>query len=315
MSKKYNEKLVKIVQNIEQIIKGKTEVINNALIALLAQGHILIEDVPGVGKTMLAHLLAKSIHSSFKRIQFTSDMLPSDILGVVIYNKDTHDFEVKKGPIFANILLGDEINRTSPKTQSALLEAMNSSEVTIDKQTYSLPKPFMVIATQNPIEFQGTFPLPKSQMDRFLIRLNMGYPAEDEEITILREQKKPGDMSFIQPVIQIEEFHQMQEEVFNVKVDDDLLRYIAQIGKATRNSALIEIGVSTRGTLALRRAAQARAFFENRTFCTPDDIKTMVPLVLAHRIQVANTFETSSLSNKQDIDILMKVINEIEVPV
>ncbi len=315
MTKKYNEKLLKIVQNIEKVIKGKTEVIRNALIAILAQGHILIEDVPGVGKTILAQLLAKSIHSSFQRIQFTSDLLPSDILGISVYDKNNSEFVFKKGPLFANIILGDEINRTTPKTQSALLEAMNAGQVTIDKFTYDLPKPFMVIATQNPIEFHGTFPLPKSQMDRFLMRINVGYPSISDEITILKEQKIPGDISFIEPVMEIEEFHEMQKKVLQVKIDDDLINYMAEIAAATRKNPQIELGISTRGVLALRSAAQAKAFFENRDFCVPDDIKILAPYVFAHRIQVIKTFENSSINNKEEEEILLKIINQVEVPV
>ena len=314
MIKKINENLEKVVKNIEQVIKGKTDVIHQAIIGMLAQGHILIEDVPGVGKTMLAHLLAKSIHCSFQRIQFTSDLLPSDILGVTIYDKEKKAFEFKSGPIFANIILADEINRTTPKTQSALLEAMNTAQVSIDKKTYTLPQPFMVIATQNPIEFHGTFPLPKSQMDRFLMRLRMGYPSLNDEVQILREQKVVGDISFVQPVMEIEDFCEMQRLTLEVKVDEDLLEYIARIAFATRNNSLIELGVSTRGVLAVRRAAQAKAFFENRDYCVPDDIKEMIPSVLAHRIQLAKTFESTALTRKEDEDALLQVVNEVEVP-
>lgn len=315
MQKKYNEKLLTLVNNIEQVIKGKTEVIHIAIIALLAQGHILIEDVPGVGKTILAQLLARSIQSSFQRIQFTSDLLPSDILGVSIYDEYKKEFEFKKGPIFANIILADEINRSTPKTQSALLEAMNAGQVTIDKHTYELPKPFMVIATQNPIEFHGTFPLPKSQMDRFLMRLYVGYPSQQDEVMILKEQKIPGDISFIKPVMEISEFHQMQRAVNDVKIDEDLLGYMADVAAATRKNPNIELGISTRGVLALRCAAQAKAFFENRNYCIPDDVKTMIPYVFAHRIQAVKTFENSSFSHKEEEEILSKILNQVEVPI
>lgn len=315
MMKKYNEKLLRIAENIERVIKGKTGIIHHAIIALLAQGHILIEDVPGVGKTVHAQLLAKSIHSSFARIQFTSDMLPSDILGVTVYDKDKKEFEFKKGPIFANIILADEINRTTPKTQSALLEAMNAGQVTIDKNTHILPQPFMVIATQNPIEFHGTFPLPKSQMDRFMMRLSMGYPSKQDEILILRQQKKPGDISFIEPVMEISQFYEMQKQVADINISEDLLTYIADIAEATRSHPKIELGISTRGVLALRSAAQAKAFFEGRNFCSPDDVKSLVIPVFAHRVQAAKAFETAGMNHREETEILTSILSQIPSPI
>jgi MoxR-like ATPase len=307
--------LARLQRSIERVIKGKSEVIRKALIAMLARGHLLIEDVPGVGKTTLAHLLATSISCTFQRIQFTSDLLPSDILGVTIYRQSSGEFEFQQGPIFANIVLADEINRTTPKTQSALLEAMNNAQVSIDKKTYQLPRPFMVIATQNPVEFHGTFPLPKSQMDRFLMRLHMGYPDLADEVTVLREQRVVGQIDEAAPVVTGEEVGAMQDEVANVAVEEDLLDYIARIVNATRHSPLIELGVSPRGALALRMCAQARAHMEGRDYCVPDDVKEMVMPVLAHRIQVAKTFETSGLKHHEDEAVLMQVVDSVEVPI
>jgi MoxR-like ATPase len=305
----------KLQNNIEQVIKGKSETVKNLLIGIFARGHILLEDVPGVGKTTLAQLLARSLSLSFSRIQFTSDLLPSDIIGVTIYDQNRHEFEFKPGPLFANIVLADEINRTTPKTQSALLEAMNSDQVSVDKRTHDLPRPFMVIATQNPIEFHGTFPLPKSQMDRFLMRLEVGYPDIEDEVRILREQREVGNIEFVQPVLTSAEMIEMQRQVNKVRIDDELLNYLARIVAATRNSQLVELGASTRGALALRRAAQAKAFFENRDFCVPDDIKSMIVPVLAHRIQVAKTFEQNSFAAGEEKAALTRISGEIEVPV
>jgi MoxR-like ATPase len=305
----------KLQNNIELVIRGKTEVVKSACIGILAHGHILLEDVPGVGKTTLAQLIARSINLSFNRVQFTSDMLPSDILGVTVYDQSRREFEFKPGPIFANIILADEINRTTPKTQSALLEAMNSAQVSMEKQVHNLPQPFMVIATQNPIEFHGTFALPKSQMDRFLMRLHLGYPEVADEISILREQRIVGDVSMVHPVLSSDEMLQMQREVNEVKLQDDLLEYIARIVQATRNSPLIELGVSTRGALALRRAAQAKAYYEDRDFCVPDDIKSMVLPVLAHRIQIYKTLEGGRFSHNDEAEVLNQLIDEVAVPV
>ncbi len=315
MSQEIQSRLNKLQQNIESVIRGKSDVVKNAIIAMLAQGHLLIEDVPGVGKTTLAHLIALSLSCSFQRIQFTSDLLPSDILGVTIYDPEHRQFEFRKGPIFANIILADEINRTTPKTQSSLLEAMNNFRVSMDKATYDLPRPFMVIATQNPIEFHGTFPLPKSQMDRFLMRLHIGYPDLNDEVAILRDQKSLDILSDTRPVLDASEILELQKAVEEVKVDDDLIQYIGRIVAATRNSSRIELGASPRGALALRRAAQARACYENRDYCIPDDIKSMAASVLAHRIQVARTFESGGLgAHHDDEQVLLQVISEVEVP-
>ncbi len=305
----------KLQRNIEQVIKGKSATIKNLLIGFLAEGHVLLEDVPGVGKTTLAQLLARSLNLSFSRIQFTSDLLPSDILGVTIFDQTRHEFEFKPGPIFANIVLADEINRTSPKTQSALLEAMNSAQVSVDKHTYELPQPFMVIATQNPIEFHGTFPLPKSQMDRFLMRLEVGYPDIEDEVRILREQREVGNFEHVRPVMSAAEVRELQRRVRDVRIDDALLEYLALIIAATRSSQAILLGASTRAALALRRAAQAKAFYEGRDYCIPDDIKAMVVPVLAHRIQAARTYETNGSTARDEEIALRRILEEIPVPV
>lgn len=251
-------KLAELEANVERVIRGKNDVVRMSIIALLAHGHLLLEDVPGVGKTTLAHCLARSLGLQFQRIQFTSDLLPSDILGVTVYNADKREFEFRPGPIFANIVLVDEINRTTPKTQSALLEAMNTSQVSIEKTTYDLPRPFLLIATQNPVESHGTFPLPQSQLDRFLMRLHVGYPEEEFEREILRSQRRYDDVSMINPVLSGEELIGMQEGAHGVRIEDVLVDYIVRFARATRESPQIEVGVSTRGALALRRCAQAR---------------------------------------------------------
>ena len=314
MNTQIREPLARLLANVQQVIKGKDDVVRNVLIGILARGHILLEDVPGVGKTTLAHLVARSINLAFSRIQFTSDMMPSDIIGVTIYDQRDHKFEFKQGPLFANIVLADEINRTSPKTQSALLEAMNSAQVTMDKRTYALPQPFMVIATQNPIEFHGTFPLPKSQMDRFLLRLSVGYPDLESEVRILREQVDVGDFDFVKPVISSEDMLSMQHEVARVEIADDVLHYVAGIVAATRNHRLIELGISTRGALALRRAAQAKAYLENQDSVVPDDVKEMVLPVFAHRIQVMKTFESNGNGMSDEEKVLRDILEQVDVP-
>ena len=309
-----NEFVARLEANIASVIKGKSESIRTMIIGLLARGHILIEDVPGVGKTTLAQLLARSISCSFRRIQFTSDLLPSDILGVSIYDRDKKEFQFKPGPIFANIVLADEINRTTPKTQSALLEAMNVAQVSMDGVTHPLPQPFMVIATQNPIEFHGTFPLPRSQMDRFLMRIRLGYPQPEYETVILKEQKTLGRVPIVEPVLTADEVQTMQEAVIQVKIDDDLLDYITRAATATRQSSRIELGASTRGALSLRQCAQARAYIEGRDYVIPDDIKQMIGPVWAHRIQLAQTFEGTGIGQHDDEEILKETVSQVEVP-
>lgn len=306
--------VLSLQQNIEKVIKGKTGIIQNAIICVVARGHLLLEDVPGVGKTTLAHCLAKSLELSFSRIQFTSDMLPSDILGVTLFNQNRQDFEFKTGPLFANVVVADEINRTTPKTQSALLEAMNSAQVSIEKQIFDMPRPFMVFATQNPVEFHGTFPLPKSQMDRFMMRLHIGYPALQDEITVLRERKSTMGSDSLEPVVDAETVIAWQNEVEEIRVDDALLEYLARIVQATRTSPRIMLGASTRAALALRKAAQGRAWLSGRDYCVPDDIKDLVLPVLAHRIIVNETVDPTGYHHEQEAHALRHLLSEIPVP-
>ncbi|MDX2175185.1 MAG: AAA family ATPase [Candidatus Sumerlaeia bacterium] len=310
------EKLIaRLRENIVSVMRGKREVVDLCICALLARGHVLLEDVPGVGKTTLASLLARSIDGSFQRIQFTSDLLPSDILGVSIFDPERRAFEFREGPLFANVVLADEINRTTPKTQSALLEAMNTGQVSMDRETHRLPHPFMVVATQNPIEFHGTFPLPKSQMDRFLVRISVGYPSREAEMQILREQRMAQEETNVKPALSIAEVELLQQVAMDVKVDDDLLDYITRIAEATRSAAVFELGLSTRGTLALRRAAQARALLDARRFVTPDDIKAVAVAVVAHRVQVAQSFERGGVASQEEVEAVREVLQRVDVPV
>ncbi|OGP54303.1 MAG: hypothetical protein A2Y65_10970 [Deltaproteobacteria bacterium RBG_13_52_11] len=300
-------------KNIGRVIKGKPEAISLAIITLLARGHLLIEDAPGVGKTLLAQSLAMSIHSAFQRIQFTSDLLPSDILGVPIYNPHTGTFEFKPGPIFTNIVLVDEINRTSPKTQSSLLEAMNEFQVSVDGQTYPLPQPFMVVATQNPLEYQGTYPLPESQLDRFMMRTHMGYPPLAEEKEILTHPRIEEEVKRLQPVMSGQEVIDMQQLTDEIRVDDEILTYVMAIVTATRTSDHLRLGISPRGALFLIRAAKAKAFMEGRDYCIPDDVKSLVLPVLAHRIIPASGYGTDGFQGEAERD-LMEILDHIPVP-
>jgi len=278
------EKIKGLTENLGKVIRGKSEAIELAVTSLFARGHLLIEDVPGVGKTTLAHGLARSINCTFQRIQFTSDLLPSDCIGVTVYNQNEHKFGFRKGPIFANIVLADEINRATPKTQSALLEAMNDRQVSVDRISYPLPEPFMLLATQNPIEFSGTFPLPESQLDRFTMCIRLGYPEEAEEKKIIQSISTVQIIRDLKPALSAEEVLKIQDLAEKVRVDEDLVGYILAIGKATRGHRDIRLGVSPRGTMALYRAAQAHALVSGREYTTPDDIKKLAPSVFAHRI-------------------------------
>ncbi|MGH7428047.1 MAG: AAA family ATPase [Candidatus Methylomirabilaceae bacterium] len=286
MIDKQLERIDRLQANIEQVLFGKPEPIRLAIVVLLARGHLLIEDIPGVGKTTLAQALARSLGVSFQRIQFTSDMLPSDILGVSIYDPRQGEFEFKPGPLFANIILADEINRTTPKTQSSLLEAMNDFQVSVDHHTYPLPHPFMVMATQNPMEYHGTHPLPESQMDRFLLRLRLGYPDREEEKRILRAPAASATLERLHPVLSAEELLGLQEIVERVRVEESLADYLMAIVEATRRHEGLTLGVSPRGALALYRAAQALALIEGRDYCIPDDVKRLALPVLAHRVLI-----------------------------
>lgn len=299
---------------IARVIRGKDDAIELALVALLGRGHLLIEDVPGVGKTTLAQSLAHSFHCSFQRIQFTSDMLPSDVVGISVFNQVEQQFEFKPGPIFANIVLADEINRTTPKTQSALLEAMNEAQVTVDARTHPLPRPFMVLATQNPIEHHGTYPLPESQMDRFLIRIRMGYPSRETEKEILRSQADAHSGAGVQPVMEASDVLGMQQAAASVRVDESLLDYALEIIEKTRQNERLILGVSPRGSLMLQRAAQARAFIEGRDFCLPDDFKQLVLPVFAHRVVVNARYATTQKKTSQAESILAEIVESTPVP-
>jgi len=276
--------LVALKRNIEAIILGKSDVIDCLLAALLARGHVLIEDVPGVGKTTLARTLARSIDCRFKRIQFTPDLLPSDITGLSVFDSEKHEFQFKPGPVFTNILLADEINRSTPRTQSALLEAMNDLQVTVDGVSHALEPPYMVIATQNPLEFAGTYPLPESQLDRFLMRLQMGYPSRAQERTILSSPRGTAQIEMVTPTLHGREVLELGKQVDGVRVDETICEYILSLAEATRAESTLVAGVSPRGSSALYRAAQALALVRGRDFVVPDDVKQLVLPVLAHRV-------------------------------
>jgi MoxR-like ATPase len=308
-----NSQIALLQQTIARVIKGKEETIQLALITLLAKGHLLIEDVPGVGKTTLAQTLARAFRCSFQRVQFTSDMLPSDVIGISVFNPSREEFEFKPGPLFANIVLADEINRTTPKTQSALLEAMNESQVTVDNHTHPLPQPFLVIATQNPIEHHGTYPLPESQLDRFLMRIRMGYPARESEKQILRNNGSAA-LEEVPPVMDAAEVAAMQEAVTRVRVDDSLLDYVLEIVERTRQSEQLSLGISPRGTVMLQRGAQARAFLEGRDYCLPDDFKHLMLPVFAHRIVVSSRYTSTRKKSEQAEAILSDIIDTTRVP-
>ena len=309
-----DKKIRALQENIEQVIKGKPEAVRLTITTLLARGHLLIEDVPGIGKTTLAHSLARSLDCSFRRIQFTSDLLPSDILGVTIYNQQSQAFEFKPGPIFAHIILADEINRTTPKTQSSLLEAMNDIQVSIDSQTYPLPKPFMVIATQNPLEYHGTYPLPESQLDRFMMRSRIGYPDPPDEKVILTTQRLFQPASDLKPVLTAGEVLELQNAVDQVRMDEGLVDYLLALTRTTRNSERLGLGVSPRGAMALHKAAQAYAFVNGRAYCIPDDVKRLAPRVFAHRVIVNTRLETYGRRGEDAERILQELVNQVPVP-
>ncbi len=299
--------------NIEQALVGKPEVVRLAIVALLARGHLLIEDIPGVGKTTLAQALARSLGLSFQRIQFTSDLLPSDILGVSIFNPRLSEFEFKPGPIFANIILADEINRTTPKTQSSLLEAMNEDQVSLDHHTYELPRPFMVLATQNPLEYQGTHALPESQLDRFLLRVRIGYPDEAHERHILRGAGARV-LERLEPVLGAQAVLALQAQVDTVMVEESLLGYVMAIVQATRVHGALALGVSPRGSLALVRAGQALALIERRRFCLPDDFKQLAIPALAHRVILRTRWDPAADRADDADSVIREIVNEIPVP-
>ncbi|HEV2912414.1 MAG TPA: MoxR family ATPase [Pyrinomonadaceae bacterium] len=308
------EKVDRLQAAIESVIKGKPEAVRLAIVTLIAGGHLLVEDVPGVGKTTLAHALARALDCTFQRIQFTSDLLPSDVIGLSVYNQHTGQFEWRPGPIFANVVLADEINRTTPKTQSALLEAMAEGHVTAEWTTHPLPAPFIVLATQNPIEHHGTYPLPESQLDRFMLRLRIGYPQTEDEIQILRDRERVDPLDELRPVMSAEDIMELQQHVAEVSVNDALVDYLMRIVAATRDSEMLDLGVSPRGTLALFRAAQALALTEERTYCVPDDIKRLVLPVFAHRMVVSSRFSSSLRRSEEAEAVLREIMKTISVP-
>ncbi len=307
-------KIEQLQSTIESVIRGKTDVVELALVTLLADGHLLIEDVPGVGKTTLAQTLARSFDCTFQRIQFTSDLLPSDILGLAVYDQRGGTFEFKRGPIFANVILADEINRTTPKTQSALLEAMAEGHVTVEQETYQLPRPFIVLATQNPIEHHGTYPLPESQLDRFLMRVRMGYPDAEDEKIILRQQSLTSSVDHLAPVMHSSDILALQQEVREVNVDEALVDYLIRIVRATRETEILSLGVSPRGSLALYHAAQALAFIKGRDYVIPDDIKQLVTPVFAHRIVVNSRYSTGLRRSDEAEAALQEILKTVNVP-
>jgi MoxR-like ATPase len=306
-------KLAGLEAALDATLRGKPEVVRLALVCLLARGHLLIEDVPGVGKTTLAHALANSVACTFHRLQFTSDMLPSDVLGVTVYNSHSEEFEFKPGPVFSNFLLADEINRTTPKTQSALLEAMNERQVSVEGRSLPLPNPFMVIATQNPVEHHGTYPLPESQLDRFLMRLRIGYPDLAAEREILRNPAEPAGEA-MNAALAAEDVLQLQAAVQRVTIDDSLVDYMLAIVERTRAHEALALGVSPRGSQALYRAAQAMAMVEGRDYVVPDDIKRLGVAVCAHRV-VVNT-RAAIAQRRSDVGdrIIEEILNQIDVP-
>jgi len=308
------EKIELLQAAIERVIRGKPEAVRLAIVTLLAGGHLLIEDVPGVGKTTLAHALALALDCSFQRIQFTSDLLPSDVVGLSVYNQQESLFEWKPGPIFANVILADEINRTTPKTQSALLEAMAEQHVTVEGVTHPLPAPFMVLATQNPIEHHGTYPLPESQLDRFMLRLRIGYPGAADERQILRDREHAEPLKEMQPVMSAADVLELQHSVSEVSVDDAIVDYLMRIVAATRASEMLDLGVSPRGTLLLFRAAQALALTEERSYCLPDDVKRLVIPIFAHRIAVSSRYSSALRRSEEAEAVLREIMKTISVP-
>ncbi|MGD8604434.1 MAG: MoxR family ATPase [Anaerolineales bacterium] len=301
----------RLVENVEKVIVGKRESVRLIVIGLLCRGHVLIEDVPGTGKTMLAKSLSRSIGCSFNRIQFTPDMLPSDVTGVSIYNQKTREFEFRPGPIMAQIVLTDEINRATPKTQAALLEAMEEYQVTVDGVTHPLPNPFLVLATQNPIEYEGTFPLPEAQMDRFLLRISLGYPSGRYEVEMIERQQIQHPLETLEQVVDLEELLAAQEGIRRVTMSEELKRYIVEIVEATRDHPEIYLGASPRGSLALFRSAQAMAAMQARDYVVPDDIKDMAVPTLAHRLIVGSAARIREVDARE---VIKELLDRIPVP-
>jgi MoxR-like ATPase len=299
---------------LRKVIRGKDDLVRLAVVSLLARGHLLIEGVPGVGKTTLGQAIARALDCGFQRVQFTSDMLPSDLLGISIYSAIEQQFEFKRGPVFTNVLLADEINRTTPKTQSALLEAMNEGQVTVDAHSYPLPQPFLVIATQNPVEHHGTYPLPESQLDRFLMRVRMSYPDGDAEREILRAEAGTATLDQMRPVLSGPDLIEMQQALSRVRVDDSLVTYALAIVSKTRQSEHLSLGVSPRGSQMLYRAAQGMAFLDGRNFCTPEDFKMLVVPVFAHRVVVNSLYASTLKKSEQAEQVIQEIVDSTPVP-
>jgi MoxR-like ATPase len=304
----------KLEDAVASVIRGKPEAIRAAIITLLSRGHLLIEDIPGVGKTTLARALAASLGGTFRRVQFTSDLLPSDIVGVSVYDQHGKVFELKRGPIFANVVLADEINRTTPRTQSALLEAMSEGSVSIDDATHELPRPFMVIATQNPAEHYGTYPLPESQMDRFLLRISLGYPQKGVEKELLKNRHGADPVAEVQPVVDLAAVRTLQDGVETIRVDDALVDYTMTIVEETRRHPSIAVGISTRGALAWYRVAQAAALAAGRDFVIPDDIKGLAIACLAHRLVLAQAHDSLGRARSDGERVIAEIVSRVAVP-
>lgn len=308
----YQNKLSSLIKNVENVIVGKRKVIEKVIAALISGGHVILEDVPGVGKTLMVHAIAKSLGCSFKRIQFTPDLMPSDITGVSVYNQQSGDFEFKVGPIINQIIMADEINRTSPKTQSSMLEVLEEHQVTVDGKTYKVPEPFMVLATQNPIEYEGTFPLPEAQLDRFMMKISVGYPEPDDEKAILRRFKTENPINSLQPVVSSDDILEIQGIVREIYVDESIDDYIVNIVKATRENHDIQLGSSPRGSLALFRSAQAWAVINGRDYVLPDDVKGLVRSVLGHRLIVKPETRLQGLTSE---DVLTNILKQVHIPI
>jgi MoxR-like ATPase len=307
------DKIAELQDNVERVIRGKSEVVQFCIAALLAKGHILLEDVPGVGKTTLAHALARSLSLDFQRIQFTSDLLPADIVGITIYNQDLQEFEFISGPVFTNVLLADEINRATPKSQSALLEAMSEGTITIEKRRMPLPDPFLVIATQNPIEHVGTYPLPESQLDRFLMKLTIGYPSANDEKSLLRAGGAQDALEHLAPVLDIDDVRELQARVIAVHVNEALVEYLMTIVQTTRTHNEVALGVSTRGALTYYKACQALALVGGRDYVIPEDVKRLAGPVLSHRI-IMKDRRILRGDSSPEARFIQRIVNEIPVP-